>query len=236
MSARTRRTAFARRSGRFLSRAVISSLLRTTQVARRTQFEVLGPARGRMVMLGDSITEGGNWDEWFPDSPVVNRGIGGELSAQVLARLPTAVDRPRAVFLLIGTNDLAFDIPQQEIAHNVESILGTIERTAPGTPVVLQSVMPRALPFRDEILALNQRYRDLVAAAAGHVRYLDLWPALATPEGALRPELTEDKLHLNGNGYAEWVGALRPIITEVGRPAGTDNPPLTPARDSGNVL
>ena len=236
MSARTRRTAFARGSGRFLSRTVISSLLRTTQVARRTQFEVLGPARGHLVMLGDSITEGGNWDEWFPDSRVVNRGIGGELSGQVLARLHTAIDRPRAVFLLIGTNDLAFDIPQQEIAHNVESILATIERTAPGTPVVVQSVMPRALAFRDEILALNQRYRDVVAAAPEHVRYLDLWPALATPEGALRPELTEDKLHLNGSGYVEWVEALRPIVTELGGTAGSDDPPLTRPRASGNVL
>jgi lysophospholipase L1-like esterase len=214
---------------------VISSLLRTTQVARRTQFEVLGPARGHLVMLGDSITEGGNWDEWFPDSRVVNRGIGGELSGQVLARLHTAIDRPRAVFLLIGTNDLAFDIPQQEIAHNVESILATIERTAPGTPVVVQSVMPRALAFRDEILALNQRYRDVVAAAPEHARYLDLWPALATPEGALRPELTEDKLHLNGSGYVEWVEALRPILTELGGTAGSEDP-LTRPRASGNVL
>ena len=226
----------ARRSGRFLSRTVISSLLRTTQVARRTQFEVLGPAHGHLVMLGDSITEGGNWNEWFSDLPVVNRGIGGEVSGQVLARLHTAIDQPRAVVLLIGTNDLAFDIPQQQIAQNVGSILATIQRTAPGTPVVVQSVMPRALAFRDEILALNQRYRDVVAAAPEHVRYLDLWPALATHEGALRPELTEDKLHLNGSGYAEWVEALRPIVAEVGGTAGSDDPPLTRPRTGGNVL
>ena len=69
--------------------------------------------------------------------------------------------------------------------------------------------------YRDEIVALNRRYRELVAAAPEHVRYLDLWPALATPEGALRSELTEDKLHLNGRGYAEWVGALRPIMAEI---------------------
>ena len=169
----------------------------------------------RVVMLGDSITENGIWSEWFPDAPVTNRGIGGETSSQVLARLDSAINRPLAVFLLIGTNDLSYAVPESEIAHNVESILGAIERLAPGTPVVVQSVMPRALAFRDEIVALNRRFRELIAAAPEHVRHLDLWPALATPEGALRSELTQDKLHLNGRGYAEWVEALRPIMTEV---------------------
>ena len=167
-------------------------------------------------MLGDSITEFGNWDEWLPDVPIANRGIGGEISSQVLARLRSAIDQPLAVFLLVGTNDLAFDVAQPEIARNVAAILEGIERVAPGTPVVVQSVMPRALVFRDEILALNQRLQDVVAKAPGHVRYLDLWPALATPEGALRPELTEDRLHLNGSGYRKWVGVLRPIMTEFG--------------------
>ena len=166
-------------------------------------------------MLGDSITEFGSWDEWFPETPIANRGIGGEISSQVRARLYSAIDRPRAVFLLIGTNDLASAVPQLEIVQNVESIMVEIERVAPGTPVVLQSVMPRALAFRDEIIALNHRYRELVDAAPDHVRYLDLWPALATPEGALRPELTRDRLHLNGNGYAAWVKVLQPMMTQI---------------------
>ncbi len=99
--------------------------------------------------------------------------------------------------------------------HNVESILAAIERAAPGTPVVVQSVMPRGLTYRDEILALNTRYRELVDAAPDNVRYLDLWPVLATPEGALKPELTQDSLHLNGKGYVEWTEVLHPILTDI---------------------
>jgi lysophospholipase L1-like esterase len=190
-------------------------MLGSMQQARRTQLETLGPAREHVVMLGDSITEFGNWDEWFPEIPITNRGIGGETSIQLLARVDSAIDHPLAVFVLIGTNDLSRDVPQQEIAQNVGSILAKIEHLAPGTPVVVQSVMPRALVFRDEIIDLNQRLRVLVEAAPDHVRYLDLWPALATPEGALRGELTEDKLHLNGSGYLEWVDLLQPIMTET---------------------
>ena len=51
------------------------------------------------------------------------------------------------------------------------------------------------------------------------VRYLDLWPALATTEGALKPEMTDDSLHLNGNGYRAWVDVLRPIIADIQKDA-----------------
>jgi hypothetical protein len=42
-----------------------------------------------------------------------------------------------------------------------------------------------------------------------NAQYLDLWPALADDAGDLRREYTEDGLHLNGPGYAAWVGVLR---------------------------
>lgn len=185
------------------------------QEARRTQFAALGAPRGHVVMLGDSITEFGIWHEWFPHRPIANRGIGGEMSGDVLARLHTAVDRPIAVFLLIGTNDLSAAIPQPEIIQNVTSIVDAIVHDSPEIPVIVQSVMPRSLAFRDEIIALNQRYRQIVETSPARLRYLDLWPTLATPEGALQPEFTKDKLHLNGSGYRAWVDALRPIIGSV---------------------
>jgi lysophospholipase L1-like esterase len=164
-------------------------------------------------MLGYSITEFGMWSEWFPGAPMANRGIGGERSGDVLARLHTAIDHPRAVFLLVGTNDLSAAIPEQEITENVAAIIDTITHVSPGIPLYVQSVMPRGLAFRDEVRSLNERYREITAAAETH--YLDLWPALATPEGALNPDMTNDTLHLNGAGYRAWVDVLRPIISDI---------------------
>ncbi|HEY8590760.1 MAG TPA: hypothetical protein VIL55_14535, partial [Naasia sp.] len=85
---------------------LFSALQRSQQEHRRQQFAEVGARSGRVVFLGDSISEFGLWEEWFPEIPVLNRGIGGETSAQVLARLETAITEPRAVFLLVGTNDL----------------------------------------------------------------------------------------------------------------------------------
>lgn len=205
-----------RRTAQGLLMRAFQPLLGKQQRARRTQFAQLGVPERRVVFLGDSITEFGNWDEWFPDRPVLNRGVAGETSDQVLNRLETAVDEPLAVFLLIGTNDLTAAVPEDRIVANVRAILAGIEQRAPGAPVVVQSVMPRTLPYRGEIGSLNRRYQDLVAAAGPHVRYLDLWPALATPDGRLRPEYTVDDLHLDGAGYRAWVDLLRPVLADLG--------------------
>ena len=95
------------------------------------------------------------------------------------------------------------------------ALVDEVERRAPGTPVVVQSVMPRTARFRDDIRLLNNAYRALVEAAAAHVQYLDLWPALADEQGLLRSAFTEDGLHLGGAGYAAWVDVLRPHVLKV---------------------
>lgn len=212
---RPARVGSLRNAGRRMLRSAIQPLLGPVQRARQTQLAMLPPGSGRVVMLGDSITEGGVWDELLPGLPVINRGISGETAGQVLSRLDLVIDAPAAVVLLVGTNDIASGLTTARILGDVSSILRGIENRAPGTPVILQSIMPRAIEYREEVLFMNSRLLDLARRAGTHVRYLDLWPALATESGALRSEFTEDKLHLNGGGYQAWVEVLRPAIDEL---------------------
>jgi lysophospholipase L1-like esterase len=179
---------------------------------RASQYATLGVPPRHVVFLGDSITQGGLWQEWFAGAPVVNRGIDGETSADLLRRVDSAVLDPLAVFLLIGTNDLTSGVPLRQIIENVRGLLAEIERRGPGTRVVVQSAMPRTPRFRDDLRLLNRAYRQLVDSSEEHVEYLDLWPALADDDGDLRTEYTEDRLHLNGPGYAAWVDVLRPRV------------------------
>lgn len=211
-----------RRAGAVLARVAGSKLLGPGQRMRASQFALLGAPPGHVVFLGDSITQGGLWQEWFAGAPVLNRGIDGETSADLLRRVDSAVLDPLAVFLLIGTNDLTSGVPLQQIIENVGVLLAEIQRRAPGTPVVVQSVMPRTPRFRDDLRLLNRGYRHLVDRSGDHVEYLDLWPALADSDGDLRAEYTEDRLHLNGRGYAAWVDVLRPRVDAllVGRADG----------------
>ena len=68
------------------------------------------PIPPRVVFMGDSITE--NWgmaDPGFFDNGIVDRGISGQTSEQMLVRFRSDVValRPRIVLILAGTNDIA---------------------------------------------------------------------------------------------------------------------------------
>jgi lysophospholipase L1-like esterase len=201
-----------RRAVAVLARVAGPRLLGPGQRMRASQYAMLGAPPGHVVFVGDSITQGALWQEWFAGAPVLNRGIDGETSADLLRRVDSAVLDPLAVFLLIGTNDLTAGVSLQQITGNVRALLAEIERRAPGTPVVVQSVLPRTPRFRDDARLLNREYRRLVDGSGDNVAYLDLWPALADDDGDLRTEYTEDRLHLNGPGYAAWVDVLRPLV------------------------
>ncbi|WP_436789654.1 DUF459 domain-containing protein [Yinghuangia sp. YIM S10712] len=192
---------------------------------RATQFEQFVPLPDQVVFLGDSITEGGLWHEWFPGLPVLNRGIGGNTVDDVLARLDTTLVNPAAVFLLVGTNDLDTGTGMEqflargprrtaeETAERMRHLVAAIREGAPETALFVQSVMPRQAELADMLRTLNAEYRRIAKDAAG--TYIDLWPALADATGQLRPEYTLDNLHLTGAGYAAWVGQLRPYIAEL---------------------
>lgn len=183
---------------------------RTSMHMRASQFAQFPRPTGRVVFFGDSITEGGLWDEWFPKAAPANRGIGGNTIADLLGRLDTAIDRPAAVFLLIGTNDLGLGHGVPKVAGEMRALVSRIRERGSGAPLFVQSVMPRQAKFADRIRQLNSRYREIAADA--EAEYIDLWPALADANGALRAEYTRDKLHLGGAGYAAWVDVLRPYV------------------------
>ena len=184
---------------------------------RRAQFALTPHAPGRVVFLGDSIIEQGQWDGWFPALPTLNRGIGGESIADVAARLGSALHAPRAVVLMIGTNDVHAARNSGDIAaaaSRMKVLVSAICQAVPDAELIVNSVAPRTLHYQERIAQFNAALVRIAAAA--DAQYLDLWPIMAGPDGALRPELTTDGLHLTAQGYATWAGALQPMLARVG--------------------
>jgi lysophospholipase L1-like esterase len=178
--------------------------------------EALGePAAGvqRVVFYGDSITDnwGRKFGSFFPGKPYVNRGISGQTTPQMLIRFQQDVVHlhPAAVVILAGTNDIAQNTgpePMSAIEDNFRSMVAIAK--AAHIRVVLASVLPAdRYPWHPGIAPAAQ-IRELNAwlarfAKAQHLVYLDYYLALATPAGAMRPELAEDKaVHPNDAGYA----------------------------------
>jgi lysophospholipase L1-like esterase len=100
---------------------------------------------GRVVFMGDSITDFWNLPESFPGKPYVNRGIGGQVTAQMLVRMyPDVINlKPVAMVLLAGTNDIARNNGPVTLTMIEEDIMAMTELAQlHGIKVLLSSVMP----------------------------------------------------------------------------------------------
>lgn len=181
----------------------------------------------RVVFFGDSITDLWRLDAFFPRKAYVNRGIGGQTTAQMLVRFRQDVLdlHPRAVVILAGTNDLAGNTgpaTNEDIQANILSMVELCR--AHGVAVVLSSLLPVhdytpqaepafALRPPERIVALN-RWLKATAAAGGHV-YLDYFSAMVDGKGLLRRDLAEDGLHPNDAGYTIMAKLAAPAIAKA---------------------
>ncbi len=178
--------------------------------------------RGAVVLLGDSITQG--WNDRlasaFPGMKVANRGISGDTTRGVLIRLQEDVIAlaPRAVVLLIGTNDLEEGARPEIVEHNVRLILSALRDHDPRMPIVLCQVFPSSAKMRRPASLI----KDTNARLLGLVKYdrqviaLDTWTLWADAEGDAPIAEFPDLLHLNDAGYARWASALRPVLEALG--------------------
>nr|GGH94918.1 hypothetical protein GCM10011355_10230 [Aquisalinus luteolus] len=178
---------------------------------------------GGIAMVGDSITEGGDWSTLMPGENAVNFGISGDTSGGVLKRLGQIEQaQPSTVLLMIGTNDLGnHDIPVQQVGDNVEAILEELMTFMDTDDIYVQAVLPRDPSFTDRVRALNERLMHEAYMRGMWFVYLDeaFWDDSWTQ---LDPVVTDDGLHLNEAGYERWVAFLQPYLDKFPVVPGTD--------------
>jgi len=176
------------------------------------RLEAQPPQPGRVVFLGDSITEGWDLNRDFLGKPYVNRGIGGQTTPQMLVRMfPDVIDlHPAAVILLAGTNDISANTGPETlkmVEENIQAITELAQKH--GIKVILCSVMPvsdytqyKQTVHRPpaDILKLNAWLRNYASAA--HAEFADYYPALVDSKGLLKEGYADDGLHPNAKGYA----------------------------------
>ncbi|GAB3026757.1 hypothetical protein GCM10027051_34470 [Niabella terrae] len=199
---------------------------------RVSQFELLPASRGAIIFLGNSITDGAEWTELFGDARIRNRGISGDLSAGVLNRLGTVLDRnPAKVFLMIGINDLARGITEDSILNNISRIAALVHAYRPATRLYIQSLLPVNAAFgkfsnHTNKTAAIRRINKVLSARAreGHYVFIDLYTHFCDQAGRLQPAYTNDGLHLKGRGYMVWKQLIFPHVFDL-----QEKPALIPA-------
>lgn len=181
-----------------------------------SQYERFRP-RAEVVMIGDSHTQHGVWEDMFPEIRVANRGVGFDRTTDVLARLDHIVALgPAQAFIMLGTNDVFQKRALQEILADYRRIVEGVQSAGAKVHIVSTLECSRSVCAEslDRIRDLN-RALQAYAASAG-LTFVDLNPQLSEAAGGLRAEYTYDGIHLLGAGYELWRDTLTPYLS--GRP------------------
>lgn len=176
-----------------------------------------GMPTGAVVWLGDSITEQAWWSFLTREKDVVNRGIGGDNTRGMLARLPQILaSSPRKLFIMAGINDLSGNRPVEEVADNIRRMVELTRKEVPACEIYLQSVITPnnevlAYPYiknkQEQVKQLNASLKAL--CDTGAATWVDVASLLENEQGEVRTELTKDGIHLHPEAYRIWVDHLK---------------------------
>ena len=181
--------------------------------------------KGQIVFIGDSITEGYDLGAHYSSLSLAtyNRGIGGDTTIGVLARLRTSLFAiaPSKIVIMIGTNDLNGGRKIEEIMQNHREIVMEIRKTQPTVDIFFVSIAPHGQKLGEDfpldikknnenIIKLNENIKQICDELG--CTYVDIHSSLLDQNGDLSVEYTDDGLHLNKNGYAIWTSILKPLL------------------------
>ena len=192
----------------------------TFYMQRSSLFNKLSITSKDIVFIGNSITNGAEWNELFPQKRVKNRGISGDTSEGVFDRLDAVVKgKPAKIFILIGVNDISREIKVETIVLNMKQIVEKIQKESPKTKIYIQSILPVNPDFEmfkghmkpDLIKEINQFYQNI--AQEYKVNYIDLYSHfLEDGTDKMNKKYTNDGLHLLGEGYLLWREIVKPYL------------------------
>lgn len=187
--------------------------------SRTAYFNQLATVKKPFIFFGDSITQWGDWAELLGFRPVLNRGIAGDNSFGLLARIEEVIrHQPEKLFILVGTNDINLngDKAATYVITNYKKIVAAIRSKSPHTKIFIQSILPvnNKLINRqyykgtnEQILAVNSQLKKM--AETGQVTYVDVFSHLLDAQQQLEASYTYDGLHLSGKGYRAWIQLLQ---------------------------
>ena len=192
---------------------------------RYDSFKVLAPDSESIVFIGNSITDMHCWPETFITSegkylPIVNRGNSGTYSTEQSNNLESYIaGKPKKVFMMIGTNDIAtsggLNFSGEQVLQYVKSIVERIHQRSPETKVYLYSILNNKTGNRVEAtwLHTNKIVKEYVEAQnTDWLKYIDLYDKLTgVAQGGV---WSYDNLHLTAAAYQVWCETICQYLQE----------------------
>jgi lysophospholipase L1-like esterase len=170
----------------------------------------------KLLMLGDSLIEWGDWQTFLPNICVINRGMAGEMTDELAVRLMDEIDAcpdPDIILLQSGTNNLLFgDVFFPAI---FTTMVPRLRLFYPQTPMIISSLMPMPIVPLAQLEQVNQALAQ-VAAETENCIFLDVvGPFTEQCLPITHPGFLNDNVHLSTRGYQVWAGAISRCLQEL---------------------
>lgn len=215
-----------------LLRLHVKTLYNDDKKNKVTNFNYLNTLakKGQIVFCGDSIIELWPLNELFTTLKektgleVINRGISGDTTNRLVERIEenVCVIEPKAVYLLIGTNDHGNKFPLSYTMENIEKTIEIIKKNCPDCKIFIQSLLPVKKELNKDMV--NQRKNRTLIKMNKSLQeicedndciYVDVYEAVLDAIDELNPKYSFDGLHPNARGFK--------VITDIAQQVLIDN-------------
>ena len=164
-----------------------------------------------IIFLGDSLTDGYNLEEFYPEYITLNRGIGGDTTHRLLKRIEVSTNvKTKVVVMLIGANN--FDTMMEDY-EDLVSYLDNLD----DTKVVLLSLTSMGKEWaknNQKAIANNKLIQEISREYSA--TYVDLFNPLLNPEtNMIYDEYTTDGGHLTHLGYEVVTKEIKKVLQKL---------------------
>lgn len=178
-----------------------------------------------IVFFGDSITEGYNVKEFFDEYRVVNSGISGNTTKDLIDRIDSDLYdyNPSMVIIQIGTNDIRAEIKDEDIIKNLKKIIKSIRKNRKNASILIESIYPINREIDKEywkdvnpdytnnhIIKVNKMIMKLCKEE--HIKYINAYTSLLDDNKTLKAIYSQEGLHLTDLGYYKVTKVIKEYL------------------------
>lgn len=178
----------------------------------------LSPVEAPPDGMGDRESQYSYWMmRAHPDWRVLNRGVNGERTDQILSRFQrdVAAHKPAVVIVLAGVNDIYQGRPTASVERNLESIYSLAKKG--GVVAVAATILPYNIsgPRESAAIRLVNAWIESGAKASGRL-FCDTNAAVRSKSDPDRLASSPDAIHPDVAGYRRMGEALVSTLEAAG--------------------
>ena len=155
----------------------------------------------------------------FSEYDILNRGFGGSIFSDLNFFIEDLVIKhnPDLIVIYEGDNDIAFNIPLEEIYKDFKISHSKIRNKLKNTPIIY--IAPKPSPsrwnFKENYFELNKMIQNF-CKKENNTYFFDSWTIMLDNQGNIpKKYFWKDMLHMNNLGYEVWKKNLEPLINRI---------------------